>query len=288
MNNKKTEIFDIINNTILFFVIMTIIFPMLHIFSMSLSDSVYVLQNKVSFYPREIDFTSFKLIFSSSKIPNAYLNSIKYTILGTAINFALTAIFAYPLSKTRMVGNKVMTIMVVGSMLFSAGIIPMYLVVGSLGMINKIWAMILPNAINSFYLLIVRTNYMSIPSELEESVEMDGGSDFTKLFKIVIPLSKPTLAAIVLFYIVMHWNSYFTALIYLNDSEKWPVTMILREMIILQNLETEDMTAALYADSTPQGLKYAAIVVTILPMLVVYPFIQKYFVKGLMIGGVKG
>lgn len=288
MRKNRITFFDIANNIAMGLVIMTIVYPFLHVLSVSLSDSGHVLQHTVSFYPKGFTFKSYELIFSNNRLVRALFNSFKYVTLGTAINMTLTTIFAYPLSKNQLMFNKFFKLMVVFTMLFSAGLIPKYLLVTSLGMIDTIWAIVIPDAIGTFNLLIVMTYFKHIPNEIEESVDMDGGSVYTKLFRIVIPLSKPTLAAIMLFYIVHHWNSFFDALIYLMDEKKWPLTMILREMIIQSNINNEDMDPELFVRSTPQGIKYAVIFVSVLPMMMIYPFMQKYFVKGIMIGGVKG
>lgn len=288
MRRKKLELFDIINNTAMFFVLFIIVAPLLHVVAVSFSNPVDVMQNKVGLFPKNFCLDSYKVIFSSNRLIGSYINTIKYVTAGTAINFVMTTIFAYPLSKKEIWLSRKLTLMVVFTTLFGAGIIPTYLVVSSLGMIDTIWAIIIPPAINSFNLLIVRTAYTQIPGEMEESVEIDGGSVYTRLFYIAIPLSKPTLAAVTLFYLVQHWNSFFSALIYLNDSQKWPISMILRDMILKAQYQNENTDMEMMSEITPQGVKYAAIFVSIVPMLVIYPFVQKYFVKGIMIGGVKG
>jgi len=288
LKKRKLELFDIINNTVMLFVLLVIVYPFLHIIAVSFSNPVEVVQNNVSFYPKGVSLESYQIIFTNSRLFLSYINTIKYVTAGTVINFIMTVIFAYPLSKKEIWLSKPVTLMVVFTMLFSAGLIPTYLVVSGLDMINTIWAVVIPPAINAFNLLIVRTAYAQIPKEMEESVEIDGGSVYTKLFNIAIPLSKSTLAAITLFYLVQHWNSFFAAMIYITDTEKWPLSLLLREMIIRAQFTDENTNMEMMSRVTPQGVKYATIMVSVVPMLIIYPFVQKYFVKGIMIGGIKG
>ena len=270
------------------FVLAVIVIPFLHIIAVSFSNPIDVLQNNVSIYPKGFSLESYQAIYSNNKIPVAYMNTIKYVISSTLINFIMTLTFAYPLSKKDIMLSKPVTLMVVFTMLFSGGLIPSYLLVTGLGMGNTIWAIIMPSAINGFNLLIIRTAYSQIPPEMEESVEIDGGSTYVKLFCITIPLTKPTIAAITLFYLVQHWNSFFPAMIYLTDRDKWPLSMLLREMILRAQYTDEKTDPAFMSQMTPQGVKYATMVISLIPMLIIYPFVQKYFVKGIMIGGVKG
>lgn len=288
MKKRNYSLFDIANNIIMLFVLLIIVYPFLHIIAVSFSNPVEVVQNNVSFYPKGFSLESYQIIFTNSRLFLSYMNTVKYVTIGTVINFILTVTFAYPLSKKEIWLSKPVTLMVVFTMLFSAGLIPTYLVVSGLGMINSIWAVVIPSAINAFNLLIVRTAYTQIPKEMEESVEIDGGSVYTKLFHIAIPLSKATLAAITLFYLVQHWNSFFAAMIYITDTKKWPLSLLLRQMILQAQFTDENTNMEMMSRGTPQGVKFATIMVSIVPMLIVYPFVQKYFVKGIMIGGVKG
>ena len=218
-------------------------------------------------------------------------NSVIYTLVGTIINLVMSSLCAYPLSRKEFSGRKFFTAMVTVTLFFSGGMIPMYLVVRQFDLMDTIWALVLPGAISTYNMIIIRTNFQSIPDSLIESAKLDGANDIVILWKIVLPLSKAVLATMLLFYAVSHWNSYFDAMLYINKKELYPLQIMLRNMLIGGQLaeETEMVgaTAASFA-STDATLRAATIIVTTLPILVVYPFVQKYFVKGVMIGSVKG
>ncbi len=268
-------------------VLLITLYPFIYVVSVSLSDSSYILQNKITFYPRGINLKAYKMIFESPKIPKAYLNTIIYTVVGTTINVFLTAITAYPLAKKDLVGKKIWMTMIIITMFFSGGIIPSFIIVQRLGMIDTIWAIVIPNAIWTYELIITKSFYESLPNSLYESAVIDGASEFRILFQIFIPLSKASLASITLFYVMGHWNSFFIPMIYLNDMKKYPLQIILRDMLIFDTARRSESLGE-YAALTPEALKNATIVVSILPILALYPFMQKYFVKGVMLGSIKG
>jgi putative aldouronate transport system permease protein len=221
----------------------------------------------------------------------AYLNTIFYTTTGTFLSVLLTAFAAYPLSRPRLFGKKFLLFLVLFPMLFNGGIVPTFLLVKSIGLYNSRWAIILPTVILSFYVLIMRTFFKQIPIEIEESATIEGASKLKVMFKLYFPLSKAGLVTIGLFYAVNVWNSYFPALIYLKDKSKFPIQLILREIVILSNI-TEELSATkdiLQSNAVAgEAVKYAAIFITILPIMIVYVWIQKYFVKGILSGSIKG
>lgn len=283
---KRWNFFDILNTLLMTFVLFTILYPLLYIVAISFSDSYYVVQNKISFYPKGFNITAYIKIFKHALVPRAYLNTILYTALGTSVNLLLTAISAYPLSRKTFFGRSVYMKLIVFTMLFSGGMIPNYIIVSKLGLLDSIWALVLPNAIWTFELLILKSFYESLPMDLHESAIIDGASEFRILFKIFIPLSKAALASIGLFYFMGHWNSFFIPMIYLNTIEKYPLQVVLRDMLIQNTVMST--TSDEMKDLTPETLKNATIFISMVPVLLVYPFAQRYFVKGVMLGSIKG
>lgn len=230
-------------------------------------------------------------MFQNEDVWIGFRNTFLYTTLGTAFNLLLSIMVAYPLSRKDFYGRNVLTIFLVFTMFFSGGMVPTYLLVRDLGMLNTIWAVIVPGAVSVYNVVIIRTFFQNIPNELRESAELDGCSNIQYLIKILLPLSKPVIAVMVLFYGVSQWNAFFDALIYLTDRNLFPLQLFLREMLIQDQLsemvQVSDSTLDNHA-LTVEGLKYAVVVVASLPMLVLYPFLQRFFVKGVMIGSIKG
>lgn len=260
-------------------------------FIISISDGYAVLRGEVKLLPVGINFSSYKAVLESPDIPRSYLNTVIYTVVGTFINVAMTAMCAYPLSRKKFYGRNVFAFMIIFTMFFDAGMIANFMVVDQLHLTNKIWAIVLPGAINAWYMVIMRTFFQQIPEEIYESAHLDGAGDFVIFGKIVLPLSVPTIMTMVLFYAVGHWNSWFNALIYLDDKAKYPVQLIMRNIVL--SGETSALSSSAAAMSQDAGIiatnvKYAVVFVTMLPILLVYPFIQKYFVKGIMVGALKG
>jgi putative aldouronate transport system permease protein len=268
-----------------------VLYPLIFVLSASFSDPVRVIEGKVWLWPSGFTLEPYKMVFSNESIWISYKNTILYTVVGTSINVFITIIAAYPLSRKDLPGRDILMFFIAFTMFFNGGLIPSYLLVKDLNMINTLWAMVIPNAIATYNLIVMRTFFQGIPTEIQESAWMDGCSNIRLLFSIIIPLSKPIIAVMLLFYGVMHWNAYFNALIYLRDRELLPLQLILREILIL-NQSGDDMgmgdvgmaEKVLMAES----IKYSAIVISSLPMLLLYPFLQKYFVKGVMIGSIKG
>ena len=284
--NKRLEIFDVIITLVMLVVLAATLYPLLYIVSVAFSDPFYVAQNKITFYPRGFTIEALNMIFANERVPRAYLNTILYTFTGTSVNLLLTAISAYPLSRKKFFGRKVYLRLIVFTMLFSGGMIPSYIIVSKLGLIDSMWALVFPNAVWTFELLIMKSFYEGMPEELHEAGIIDGASELRMMFQIFIPLSKPALASIGLFYFMGHWNSFFIPMIYINSAKKFPLQVILRDMLIENTvMRTTDVESG---KMTPEILKNATIFVTMIPVLMVYHFAQKYFDKGVLIGSLNG
>jgi putative aldouronate transport system permease protein len=272
-------------------ILLLILYPLLYVVSASLSDPIALVNGKVWLLPVEPSLDSYKHVFENQDIWMGYRNTVFYAFFGTIINLALTVMAAYPLSRRDLKGRSVFAVILVFTMFFSGGLVPTYLVVRRLGMVNTIWAMLIPNAINTYNVIVMRTFFQTtIPDELREAAFIDGSNNVSFLARIVLPLSGPVIAVMVLFYGVFHWNDFFTALIYLSNRKLAPLQIILREILI--QTQTEEMIGsdAGFAERVMRSeqLKYAVIFIASLPMLMLYPFLQRYFVKGVMIGAIKG
>ena len=265
--------------------------PFLYVLSGSFATEKELLERSFFIIPHTISTNAYKYIVADVIIFRGLLNSTLVTVVGTVVNMLLTTTLAYPLSKSWLKGRNVILNMVVFTMLFSGGMIPNYLVVKGLDLLDSYWALILPGAISAFNLIIVKNFFQELPGELEEAAKIDGCSDLGIFTKIVLPLSKPALASVGLFYAVSHWNDFFNSMIYLNSTEKFPVQIILRQIVLLAQGASADGSAIDFgAGGTPpeQAVKMAATVVACLPILCVYPFVQRYFEQGVMVGAVKG
>ncbi len=286
-------IFDIINYTILIFIVISILYPLYFIVIASISDPAMVGSGRVLFWPRGLNLEGYKAIFKDRIIVTGYRNSLIYMVLGTSINMLVTIPAAYSLSRKDLVGRDIIMLIFTFTMFFSGGLIPTYLVVKGLGMTNKIWAMVIPNAMSVYYLIVSRTFFRSnIPDEMLESTQIEGCSNIRFFISIALPLSKALLAVIALFYGVSHWNAFFNAMIYLNNEELFPIQLVLRN-ILLENQARQQMMKGLQEDLTSteeraELIKYGMIIVASVPVLMIYPFVQKFFIKGVMIGAIKG
>lgn len=263
---------------------------MLYTISMSISEPIYAMRNEVYLFPKGFSVESYKMVFENQEVLTAYLNTLWYTGVGTTINILMTVISAYPLSRKRFFIRNHLMVLVTFTMFFSGGMIPSFILINQLGLYNTRWAIVLPVAINTWNLILCRTFFQSIPDSLEEVATIDGASQFIILFKIFLPLSMPIIAVLILYYAVGHWNSYFSAILYLSDPDLQPMQIYLRKVLILANTSIigDKMTTGTERSMATLQLKYSIIVVATLPILVVYPFLQKYFVKGVMIGSIKG
>ncbi|MRX72803.1 ABC transporter permease subunit [Bacillus lacus] len=290
--SKEDRIFDIINISVLTIIAIIVLYPLYFVVIASISNPDRIYSGDIWLLPKEITFEGYIRIFQDEMIWLGYKNTVIYTVLGTAVNVSLTLMAAYALSRKDLVGRNFFMLLFLFTMFFSGGLIPTYLVVKNLGMVNTIWAMILPKAVAVWNLIVARTFFHSnIPDELLEAAKIDGCSNTKFFMKVVLPLSKPIIAVLILFYAVGHWNSYFDALIYLNDEGLYPLQLILRN-ILIQNEAAANMVGDVASYAAQRRLaeliKYGVIIVAALPLLIVYPFVQKYFVKGALIGGIKG
>ncbi|GGI46641.1 sugar ABC transporter permease [Paenibacillus marchantiophytorum] len=272
-------------------ILIAVLYPLVYIFSSSLSSPAAVSSGKVWLWPVDPTFDGYLAVLKNSQVITGYGNSFFYTFCGTLISVLLTIMIAYPLSRRTFFGRSPLMIFITLTMLFSGGLIPTYLVVKSMGMIDSRWALLIPNAIWVWQVIIARTFFqMSIPEELAEAAEIDGCSDIEFILRVVLPLSKPILAVLALMYAVGQWNAYFDALIYLKTQELYPLQLILRSILILNNATTSNLDASdmVKRQQMTNLMKYSLIIVASLPVLVIYPFVQRFFVKGMLIGSVKG
>lgn len=268
-----------------------VLYPMLYVIAASMSSADALMSGKVWLWPVDISFEGYKAVFRSSDVWLGYANTIFYTIVGTVINVAMTLLCAYPLSRKELFGRNVFTFIFSFTMLFGGGMIPNYLLIKNLGILNTRWALLLPGAMSIYNMIVCRTFIQtSIPTELLESARLDGCDDTRYFFKIVLPLSKAIIAVLTLWYAVGHWNAYFNAFIYLNDKELYPLQIFLRDILISNKMSSDlnDPELANQLRTVQMTLKYALIVVSTAPLLLFYPFTQKYFQKGVMVGSVKG
>jgi putative aldouronate transport system permease protein len=276
---------------VLTIVLVIVLYPLIYIVSSSLSSPLAVSSGRVWLWPVDFSLRGYQVALSNPQIVTGYLNSLFYTFFGTLISVTLTVMIAYPLSRKSFYGRNVLMFFIVFTMLFSGGLIPTYMVVRDLGMINTRWALLIPQAIFVWQVIIARTFFQSsIPDELEEASAIDGCSDLRFLWSVVLPLSKPILAVLVLMYAVSQWNAYFDALLYLKSVELHPLQLVLRSILILNTTASSNMDAAVMIERQQMAelLKYSLIVIASLPVLIIYPFVQRYFVKGMLIGSIKG
>lgn len=294
--NKVSEtgfdrLFVFFNSAVLIVITIAILLPLMFIVSASFSSSEAVIAGKVTLWPVDFSLLGYQTILEHKKVWDGFANSVFYTVFGTLFNVVMTIIAAYPLSRQDLVGRRVITIAFIFTMLFSGGLIPTYMVVRDLGLLNTRAAMILPTGIGIFNLLITITFFRTtIPPELIEAARIDGANDFRTFASIVLPLARPIIAVLALFYAVQHWNSYFSALIYLKDQELFPLQIVLREILIENSIDASmliDIEDLVAREGLRELLKYSLIVVASVPVLIIYPFVQRHFVKGMMIGSVK-
>ena len=284
--SKGERIYGVFNGMVLLLVALATLYPFLYVVFASVSEPLKLLTRQgLLWYPAGITWNAYKKVFANSSIYSGYLNTIFYVVAGTTVNIIATSVAAYVLSRKQLMLRRFFTLMLIFTMYFNGGLIPNYLLIKDLGMVNSRLALILPGAISTFNLMIMITGFREIPQALEESARIDGASDWTILFRIILPLAKPTIMVIMLYYAVGHWNSWFNAMIYIRDSTKMPLQIFLRE--ILTRSQLGSMAGDIEVEDVGITIKYATIIVSTLPILCLYPFIQKHFVKGVMIGAVK-
>lgn len=285
---KHSDIgFQVVNTILMSVIVIVMLYPFWYVLVGSFSSVGHLIENGFVLWPDGFHFDSYRQVFRNSLIPTAYRNTIIITLGGTAISMVLTILGAYVLSIRNLPGKKALTIFFVLTMLFNGGLVPTYLVVSKLKLIDSLWSLILPSAISTYNMVLMRNFFQSVPDELYEAACIDGESMMGYLIHVLLPLSKASIATITMFYAVAYWNDYFKSLIYIRDSALWPMQTVLR-----QALQTAQFNTMMYEDAaqslSTETLKDAMIIVSVLPILCVYPFVQKYFVKGVMVGSLKG
>lgn len=288
--SKSRKIFNIFNYTLLGIISLTMLLPFIHILASSFSEPWAIRSGKVMFWPVDITLANYGYVFQDVSIWRAFAISIFITTTGTFVSLFLTATMAYPLSRPEFMFKRIFLFMVMFTMIFSMPIIPMYLLVRSLGLLDSLAALIIPSAMSGFNFFIMRTFFLNLPNQLIDSARIDGAGEFRILWQMVLPLSKPAFATLGIFYAVYYWNSYFNALMYINNRQMFPLQVKLREMVVSGDMAMElgnDMSEAAMASMSTQGIKMATIIVATVPILLVYPFLQKYFIKGALLGSVK-
>ena len=284
-----SKIFDTFNVAFMFFMMFIMLYPFWHVIMASFSSPSQIMSHEgLLFTPAGFSLSAYKFVFNYRLIWTGYLNTLFVVIVGTVLNVFASILMAYVLTRKNFPLRRPVSIMMLITMYFSGGIIPRYLLIaGTLNMDNSLWVLIIPTLISTYNVLILRTAFFNVPESLEESARLDGANDFIILFAIILPTIMSTVAVITLYYAVGHWNSWFPAMVYIRKRELWPLALVLRQIIILSEIKTDDPNAA-DTEQLQETIKYATILVSTIPILCVYPFLQRFFVKGVMIGAVKG
>lgn len=283
---KKDKIFNGILMVVMGLIALFFLIPLIHVVACSFSSADQVVAGNVGLLPIEFTLDGYKEVFSEESLSRGFLNSLFYTAVGTVIQVTLQLLCAYPLSRRDFKGRKILNIFLVLTMFVSGGMIPTYLLISQLHMINTIWAIIVPGCVSVFNIIVIRTYIeSSIPNEIQEAAKIDGCGDFAIFLKIIIPLSRPIIAVMILYAVVGYWNNYFNALLYVQDTSLFPLQKVLQDLLITN---TSSVGGGDVDINMAEQLKYVTIVVSSLPLLVIYPFFQKYFEKGVIVGGVKG
>ncbi len=284
------RVFNVSNYVLLTFLCIITIYPFYYVLAASISEaSLFAEHRGLLLWAKGFSLEAYRLLFDNPLIATSYMNTLFYVVVGTTLNLVFTSLGAFALSRKNVMLRDPIMMIITFTMFFSGGLIPSFLVVNDLGMYDTRWSLIVPVLVSVFNLIVMRTAFLGIPDSLEESAKIDGANDWTVFIRIIIPLSTPVIAVMILFYGVSHWNSYFTALIYLRDRELYPVQLILREILILEDVNNMTTSVGI-ADKEfiSNTIKYAAIIVVSTPVLMIYPFLQKFFVKGVMVGAIKG
>lgn len=286
-NTLSNRLIDFINYMLLFITGLVTVLPFIYVIAVSFTDPVEVAKGGIILFPKKFSLAAYEYIFSTNTLVRSLGVSIYITVVGTLINLVFTSLMAYPLAKKTLRGRQAILIGVLFTMLFSGGMIPTYFVVKAAGLTNTLWSLMIPSAISAFNLIVLKNFFQNIPEGLEDSAKIDGCNDIGVLIRIVIPLSMPAMATFALFYAVGHWNTFFSAIIYINDNKLWPVQVLLREVVILaqSRIGDTDMDEMMIQ---PLTIRMAVIVFATVPILLVYPFLQKHFTKGVLLGSVKG
>lgn len=289
--SRNDKIFDVVIHILAVIIIILVIYPLWYVVVASISSPAEVARGNVIFWAKEATLKAYQTVMKDQSIISGYYNTIKVAVTGVVVNVFMTTCCAYPLSRKNLAGNSLFTKLITFTMFFNAGMIPNYLLIKDLNLLNSIWSLILPGAISAYNMLVMRNYFLtSIPNELIDAAAIDGCSHIGTFVKIVLPLSKPILAVIFIFCLVGHWNAYFDAMLYIRDADKYPLQLVLRELLIESKTYAAEGAGFGTADSALAyvTIQYACIIVSTIPVLIMYPFMQKYFVKGVMIGAVKG
>jgi putative aldouronate transport system permease protein len=289
---RGEKIFNVCNIVVLSVFLLLMIFPVLYVIKMSLETGPKGVNN-LSLLPKVPSLVFYRMILQKANVTTSFWMSVRITVVGTVLSMVLEAMGAYTLSSRKLPGHTFFTYLLIVPMMFSGGIVPLYLVVKYVGLMNSFWSMIIPSCISGWNIILIRNYYWSVPESLRESARMDGASEFTVFLRILLPLAKPVLAAIGLFTMVGYWNSFYNALMFISTPAMYPFQLVLREMIsLIQDMDKQMMQAGIsmeqMANVDSQSVSSAMIVISILPVLIIYPFLQKYFVKGIMVGSLKG
>ena len=282
-----TRIFNIINATLLTILALIMILPFIHVLGSSFATGAEIAEKRFLLFPTEFTLSAYKYIFSTDTVIKSVMVSIFVTVAGTLWSMFLSTLTAYGLSRRDLLGRRYIMFFIIFTMLFNGGIIPTFIVVQQTGLLDSLASLIIPVSINVFNMIILKTFFQNLPYGLEESAKIDGANDFGILFKIVIPCSLPAIATISLFYAVTYWNTYMHAILYLSDAGKWPVQVLLRQIVVLATGMNYDSTEFTDIPPPSQSVKMAVIVVATVPVLLVYPFLQKHFAKGALLGSIK-
>ena len=285
--------FDIANNTLMALLAVVMLYPLAHVFAMSLSIPSAITEGRVTWFPIGFNTVGYGVIFQNNDLLRAYGNTIVYAAVGTMLTLVVTSLMAYPLSIRELPMRKTMTIFIAITMFFGGGLIPYYLVIRNLKLIDTFWVMIVPGCISAYNVFVYRAFFQGIPTELREAAFIDGANDLKIYYKIILPMSKPLLATFALFSIVGFWNTWYDALLFLNDIKRFPLQLVLRSIVVLNQMSAgfetgPAQTALLSGKVNPYNVQMAAIVITMAPILCIYPFVQTYFVKGMIVGVIKG
>lgn len=285
--SRGSKIFDAVIIVIMVLLSAMFLYPVIYIISLSFSSSTAIIEGRVLLFPVEFTTAAYKLLFRDNSIINAFFFTVRITLTGVLCSIMATVVAAYPLSRKHLKGSGVLMRLIVFTMYFSGGIIPTYMVIRGLGLFDSMWALILPNIIDTFLLIIMINYFRGLPSELEEAAKVDGCSNFKIFYRIFLPLAKPALATLVVFYAVDYWNTFFNALLYIQDQKRLTLQVKLYQVLSMFS-DALDPSSSVDATVIPENLKGATVVLAVLPIVCVYPFMQRYFVKGVTVGAVKG
>ncbi|UQZ35512.1 ABC transporter permease [Paenibacillus sp. PK3_47] len=287
-DSRSEKLFYLLNYVLLTIIALSCILPLLNVIALSLSGADAVASGRVTLWPVETSLASFKSLFTGTPIMRSFWNSVQITLIGTGLSMLVTIMAAYPLSRRQFYSRRFFTLAMVFTMIFNGGLIPSYLVVQNLGLVNSYAALWLPGLVSTYNMLLMRSAFEQLPGEVDEAAKIDGCGETGILLRIVLPLSKPMLATLALFYGVGYWNAFMSVMIYINDTAKYNMTVLVQNMIKSTSMIQDFADPTMLATMTPEGIRSAAVIVMIVPILAVYPLLQKYFVKGVMLGSIKG